>query len=447
MDKEIISTIHICHYCIRYMTPKKGDMKKHLEKKTKCQLRYIPSKMISFEEASIMSLNKKYCFDFDYTTLSTDDFIYLLNKYNEQINYIHFDDILKNRKKNKYNIGFIQNKISNVLIDNEENEEDDDEGDEDNKTKKQFICIKCGKEYKYKKNLIQHHKNSKMCETNQLLNNVLNKNNNVILNNNFNNNFNNDLNNNEIFKNINNTLNQNNLLNLNNNNSLNIQYNHNNNFNNNHNSTINLDLKDLKDFGRDTYVYSHIPKSFIKQDDFYLFSNFLNKLLENEQNQNIYFINNDENMKSENKKAIIYADDILYKIHEDKAVYLILQKLNTTIKNIMSKIYKIEEDKEKIEEIEKYYRVVNGHFKHDTIFKDYDLEDKQFYNLTHKRRSRDVYTAKIKNIVNTHGTPISNIAYIGTNHILDVFNPDIEDYASTRLRNKDLKKRKDELMF
>jgi hypothetical protein len=245
---------------------------------------------------------------------------------------------------------------------------------------------------------------------------------------------------------------QQNIVNSFNNNNLNVQNNYNN------APTIKLEVND---FGRETYSYNHIPKSFIKQDDFYLYKNFLNKLMENKDNQNIYFMNYDEDIKAENRKAIVYADEILYKINEDKAIFMMLEKLKNTMDSILlSKKYtnsliensaeSDEENKkleEKIAEIKKYYHVISGHFKHDTIFKDYDVKDKQFYNLAHKRRSRDIYTLNIKDIVNEHGTPISEISNNNSIQQLHNFNPDIEDYASTRLRNKDLKKRKDEISY
>jgi hypothetical protein len=318
--------------------------------------------------------------------------------------------------------------MSNLLKKNSnknENEESEESDEEEIITSKVFDCKLCGKEYKSKQSLIKHLKNKTMCENTQLLNKMLKA---------------------SSQKNItelvehNKTLQQG-IVNSFNQNHVSVQ--------NNYNSspTIQLDLE-VKDFGCESYSCSHIPKSFIKEDDFYLYTNFLNKLLENEQNQNILFISGNEDVKSENRKAIIYADKILYKINEDKAIFMIMQKLNMTMKNIISKVYKNDEDKEKIEEIERYYRVITGHFKHDTIYKNYHIDDKQFYHLSHKRRSRDVYTSKIKNIVNNHGTPLNQIENnYQKSSTLEMFNPDIEDYASTRVRNKDLKKRKDEILF
>ncbi len=455
MDKLPLTSnncLYICYCCLNYKTTKRCDMVKHLEKKKKCTLTYIPKKMYSFEEFSELSLNNRFYFLFDYRSLLFQDYIYIIHNFNEKINYIKYEDIVKNKsylsnflenelKNNKsydkiINSDFLENEIKdNKLINNNKKENDECYVVIENNVKL-FGCMKCHKKYKYKKDLVNHLKNKSICENNQLLNNMIN-----------------DCNNKSIVEIVEDSKKlQQNIVNSFNNNNLNVQNNYNN------APTIKLEVND---FGRETYSYNHIPKSFIKQDDFYLYKNFLNKLLENKDNQNIYFMNYDEDIKAENRKAIVYADEILYKINEDKAIFMMLEKLKNTMDSILlSKKYtnsliensadSEEENKkleEKIAEIKKYYHVVSGHFKHDTIFKDYDLKEKQFYNLAHKRRSRDIYTLNIKDIVNEHGTPISELNNNNLVQQLHNFSPDIEDYASTRLRNKDLKKRKDELTY
>ncbi len=444
MDKLLLTSnncLYICYCCLNYKTTKKSDMIKHINKKKRCVLTYIPKKMLTFDEFSELSLNNRFYFLFDYRSLLFQDFIFIINNYHEKINYIKYEDIVKTKS---YLNEFIEKEDKKEIIEKELNIKDDL-----NKTDESYVifengiklfgCMKCNKKYKYKKDLVHHLKNKSICENNQLLNNMISTCNHKSLT--------------EIVSESKNL--QQNIVNSFNNNNLSVQ----NNFNNA--PTIKLEVND---FGRETYSYNHIPKSFIKQDDFYLYKNFLNKLLENKENQNIYFMNYDEDIKAENRKAIIYADEILYKINEDKAIFMMMEKLKNTMDSILlSKKYancivengqKVEDSEEenkkleeKIAEIKKYYHVISGHFKHDTIFKDYDVEEKQFYNLAHKRRSRDIYTLNIKDIVNEHGTPISEIS--GHNGIqqLHNFNPDIEDYASTRMRNKDLKKRKDELTF
>ncbi len=408
--------LYICHFCLQYKTNKRNDMNKHLTKMKKCQLTYIPHKMLTFETSANASLNKRFYFLFDHSKLTFQDYIYIVNHFHNPINYINYTDIIQNNP-------FIKNKCDDLIPKHEVNKVDKAEEVEDEANEKKFSCTLCGKEYKSKQSLLKHIQNKTLCKHTQLINKMLKeteqKNITELIEHNQ-----------TLQQTISNSFNQNNV---------NIQNNYN-------NSSPEIKL-DVKDFGCESYTYSHIPKSYIKQDDFYLYTNFLNKLLENEKNQNILFMNGNEDIKSENRKAIIYADEILYKINEDKAIFMIMQKLSITMKNIMSNIYKSDKDKEKIAEIERYYRVITGHFKHDTIFKNYHIDDKQFYNLTHKRRSRDVYTAKIRNIVQNHGTPISQITNSNYNQPLETFYPDIEDYASTRVRNKDLKKRKDELPY
>ncbi len=454
MDKLPLTSnncLYICYYCLNYKTTKRCDMVKHLEKKKKCTLTYIPKKMYSFEEFSELSLNNRFYFLFDYRSLLFQDYIYIIHHFHEKINYIKYEDIVKNKsylsnflENEIINNDFVENEINSDFIENElkddksiNNKKENDECYvviEDNV--KLFGCMKCHKKYKSKQSLVNHLKNKSICENNQLLNSMIK-----------------DCNHKSIVEIVEDSKKlQQNIVNSFNNNNLNVQNNYNN------APTIKLEVND---FGRETYSYNHIPKSFIKQDDFYLYKNFLNKLMENKDNQNIYFMNYDEDIKAENRKAIVYADEILYKINEDKAIFMMLEKLKNTMDSILlSKKYtnsliensaeSDEENKkleEKIAEIKKYYHVISGHFKHDTIFKDYDVKDKQFYNLAHKRRSRDIYTLNIKDIVNEHGTPISELSNHNSIQQLHNFNPDIEDYASTRLRNKDLKKRKDEITY
>jgi hypothetical protein len=367
------------------------------------------------------SLSNKYYFLFDYSKLIFQDYIYIINNFHENVNYINYTDIIKNNiyiKNNMNNLHNIFNEkdtttdlINNEMISDEILNED-----------KSFECTLCGKKYKSKQSLLKHLQNKTLCQNTQILNNMVKmseqKNISDLIDHNKN-----------LQQGIVNSFNQSNI---------NVQ--------NNYNNSPAIKLE-VKDFGCESYSYSHLKPSFFKQNDFYLYTNFLDKLLENQENQNLLFMKGNEDIKPENRKAIIYADEILYKINEDKAVYMVLSKLNITMRNLLSNVYKNDSDKEKIEEIQRYYRVITGHFKHDTLYKNYHIDDKEYYYPAHRRRSRDVYSAKIKNIVHNHGTPLSQVTNNDQNIALETFYPDIEDYASTRVRNKDLKKRKDELLF
>ncbi len=290
--------------------------------------------------------------------------------------------------------------------------------------KKSFDCPRCGKSYKYKKDLYQHSMNPSLCEKIRSLNALYKKNDGK------------DLNSiiedgKEIRKGVINSIIQNNT-------AINTQ--------NIFNSSLKLDIKD---FGKDLYDYSHINTSFIKQPDFFLYDIFLNKLLENKINRNIFFITGNEETVSEKRRAVIYADNIFYQISEDNAIYMVLVKLQKIMEYMLPKFFKAGTEKEKtqVAEILRYYRVVTGHFKHDTVYKEYRIDDNDFYNLQHRRRSRDVYTAKVKMLYYNYGTPISELITSAKVHTLEMFKPDVEDYASTRLRNKDLRPRKEDARF
>ncbi len=407
------NSLYICHFCL-YKTTKKCDIKRHIDKKTKCQLMYVPKKMISREESNELSLNNRFFLLFDYKNLLFEDYIYIVNNFNQKINYIQYQDIIKNNPYLEKNMDETLNNITDINENEEINESKEEE-------EKKFVCSKCNKKYKYKKDLINHIKNKTICENEQILNSMLK-----------------DTNINGLQSLISESTGLQGIVNSFNQSNINVQ--------NNYNNSPAIKLE-VKDFGCESYSYSHLKPSFFKQNDFYLYTNFLDKLLENQENQNLLFMKGNEDIKPENRKAIIYADEILYKINEDKAVYMVLSKLNITMRNLLSNVYKNDSDKEKIEEIQRYYRVITGHFKHDTLYKNYHIDDKEYYYPAHRRRSRDVYSAKIKNIVHNHGTPLSQVTNNDQNIALETFYPDIEDYASTRVRNKDLKKRKDELLF
>jgi len=84
---------------------------------------------------------------------------------------------------------------------------------------------------------------------------------------------------------------------------------------------------ELKDFIENNYSHSHIPRNAIQNKDFYLHKNFLNLIMENDENKNIYF---------DGKYAFIYTDGGLKRIQSDKAGYLVLEKLD---KAIISYVY------------------------------------------------------------------------------------------------------------
>ncbi len=188
----------------------------------------------------------------------------------------------------------------------------------------------------------------------------------------------------------------------------------------------------MKDFVHESYDLTHIKDSFYQRKDFFIYSNFLQAIMENKKNQNIFF--------SENE-AIIYSDNELNKMSSDKAGYLVLDKLSQSFNQLMYK--QDDESREFYAFVTKYYSVLKGQYKHDTIFKDYDIDEKRFVYTSNSAlfRSRDKYMAKIMTTVNKFNDGARENMNL---HIQDIkniptINPNIEDYASVRMRYRDLR--------
>ncbi len=461
---------YICHYCIDYKTQLLGDMIKHYKRKNKCQC----NTLFSYENAYILS-KKKYIFNFNIQNLTRDDYLYIITHYLDDYNIINknykniFNEqkniLLKNYNIPMYNNNNIKKICENIKfnlfeniddnnnennknnINNDDNNIDDNNNinddnniiDEniilyipDNKTKikydniyynkktKMFICGICKAEYSYLHNLKRHLEKNicvKRVEKNMLLDDVKKEMMNIIYKEQMNNSLNNTY------------INNNNIQNINNNNIQNINNNNNNSNNNTHNNTYNFSVKD---FIHDRYDLSHITDEFYEQKDFFLYHNLLNVIMQNKNNQNIFFTDNE---------AIIYSDNELNKMSSDKAGYLILDKLNQSFNQLFHSQDK--KTQEYYSFIIKYYHVVLGHYKHDTIFKDYDVNNRSFIYTSSSNmfRSRDKYLNKIISTVNRvkHNT-LENMN-LNLNQIKDiqVLNPNIADFASVRNRYRDLK--------
>ena len=421
------SDYYICHYCADYMTDSRGDMKKHFSRKIKCYCLTI----IPYENAKDLTLNKKFNVKMNISKLEKNDKLFIINNYNDKYNVI--DENFKYKKD-------IKNNNDQDNNDEDMNDEDYNENDSDkeenkissskykefdkiyyNKEKNRFICNKCFVEYTRRFNLIKHHKNKKSCEYKQYVNKMMQENKELALikkekeeeeRNKYKE---------DIIQNIQNIGTQNiqNIGTLNNNN------NNNNTQNNNYNFAI-------RDFVNDRYDISHIKDSFYEKKDFFLYPNFLQMIMENEKNRNMFIVD---------KEAVFYTDNELNKMNVDKAGYMILDKLSESFDQLL---YRQEQEaRDYYSFITKYYHVIKGHYKHDTIFKEYDVDSRQFIYTANssKFRSRDKYLSKItstlnkfdgetRDVINKSGHQIKNIPLI---------NPNIEDYASVKMRYRDLK--------
>ncbi len=427
MKQHINKIYYICHYCMDYRTDVKGDMKKHFSRKNKCKCMTT----ISYEMAKELTLNKVFEFTFDNSNLLMNDIIFIVNNFNEKHNIINkkfkkhnfMIEDLKNNKFENNDIHIIDNIIENnnsELICLEKEEKDDtidmDEFDRVffNKEKNKYVCDECFSEYTRKFNLVRHKNQVTNCGYRSSVNKMLNKNKDIIVTANKREEEENKKFQQHIIQNIQNIQNN-----------QNIDTQNVNTLNNTYNFTI-------KDFVHDRYDLTHIKDSFYEKKDFFTYPNFLRIIMENEKNRNIFFTNNE---------AIIYSDNELNRISSDKAGYLVLDKLSQSFDQLM---YQQDEETRKYYNfIAKYYHVIKGHYKHDTIFKDYDVEQHKFIYTANSGmfRSRDKYLSKIVSTTNKFSDEMKeNIHDMGC-QIKDIplINPSIEDFASTKMRYRDLK--------
>jgi hypothetical protein len=154
--------------------------------------------------------------------------------------------------------------------------------------------------------------------------------------------------------------------------------------------------------------------------------------MENKKNQNIYFLD---------KEAIIYTDRGLNKMSSDKAGYLILDKLSQSFNQLL---YRQDDETQNFYAfIQKYYYVIKGHYKHDTIFKDYDVDMRQFVYTANSSsfRSRDRYLSKMITTLQPiqDSTRTNMNIHIDNLNTIYTLNPNIEDFASVKMRYRDLK--------
>ncbi len=390
-----MQTFYICHYCIDYKTESLSDMYKHFKRKKKCKC----STLHSYEEAEQLTKNRKYTFNFDTINLSKLDYLFIITHYNDKSNMIN-----SNFKEE------IFNKDTNTLL--ESNILNNSENNNNNNTVDKRTCILCKQVFNNESNLIRHLKyNQSSCEQKQLKNKLLQKMHEDSIK---------KIEKEKEIQSINNTYigTQNN----------NIQNN-----NNPQNNTYNFNMKD---FTHDHYDISHIKDDFYSKKDFFLYPIFLDAIMQNKNNHNIFI--NDTNGVGE---AIIYTDNELNKMNSDKAGYMVLDKLSQSVDQLIDKNDK--ETQNYYAFIQKYYHVIKGHYKHDTIYKEYDVDERQFIYTSNSRsfRSRDKYLAKISGTLSRYKNSARENMNITINEIKDIpmVNPNIEDFCSVRNRYKDLK--------
>ncbi len=420
----------ICHKCLKPFFYK-NDLQRHLNKKEICESKY--NCLLSINDIINKSINKRFYFINSITINDLEKYhlISLVNNYHDKLNIIGNLSELNNKNNLITTVNnLVNNSINNTdnnLINNTDNNlvnclinEANQIINPNNKSKsiddfiividgkKKYKCLDCNSVYKRRENFLEHLDNKELCEKRKKINNLLNKS--------------------EI-----NTINglshpsQINIQNLNNNvqNNNNIQ----NIQNINNNSSQNNYNFELKDFIENNYSHSHIPRNAIQNKDFYLHKNFLNLIMENDENKNIYF---------DGKYAFVYTDGGLKRIQSDKAGYLVLEKLD---KAIISYIYSNPQSlKEDFSYVDRYYSVMKNKYIFDTIHKPYNIDTKKFdYCETRNIRTRDKCLSEITQICNLHKDKTKEIMKIKEYDKYEIdanYQVNIPNYESARTRNK-----------
>lgn len=405
------NTFHLCHYCLDYMSNLKSDVNRHLTKLHKCKPYSI---LFSFEEAIQKSLHTKYIFYIDKNKLTKNDLLFIISNYHNVKNHIfeNFRDPIYIAKNNdslftkeeletQYNIKnqLKEEEIEEIIINEVEDEI----------KKEEYKCYHCESNFTTKHNLLKHLENETVCNNRKKQNELIKKNKERELQNREITNYHNQA----IINNIQNIENQ-----------------QNNNILNNNMNKNNFQVK-IKDFVKENYDLTHIDDSFYTKKDFFLYNNFLTEIMLNEKNRNIYFVDNE---------AIFLSDNQLNKMSDEKAEYLILEKMEKAFEIFMNK--QNDDAKKYYSFINKYFRVIKGHCKHDTILKHYNTELRQFEyeGDSGKFRARDVYLVNIKRIFEKHNKDTrEKLNKYSNGGQIFLMEPNIEDFTSKRNRYKDLK--------
>jgi hypothetical protein len=468
---------YICHFCFRFTTPLKSDMKRHLNKTNRCSIQLIYE---SDEEAIYKTCENRYIFDMDMNLVTPEDFMSIVHIYTDSVNVVRENykeeiRMFQEQVQQKYvesvsqshphpimdddascdqsarsaktddssfgvanTVGSIQTQLKfcsitggiaerlRARIDEDyHSESDNDSGSNEVRVvhvkKKELKCGYCDTVFLSRQGLSKHIErrsiDSRKCDKRRIQNehveHVYNKK------------FIKDESEPTIIQNIHNgdvhnTINQNTQ----------------NTVNNNNNFKINLPVRD---FMHDIYDHTHIDYRELSTD-FFILKNFLKLLLENKSNQNIFFVEDCE------KQAIVYTRDDVRTITSEKAGFILLEKLYKTIGNLIDNVVTDEEKRNKFVYMRKYYKILMDKYRCDTTYREYDPETHKFFSTSHgnQLRSRDEYLADMMKVINSFESSVRDTIF--QNESLQItpskylsINPNIEDFASTRVRYRDLR--------
>ncbi len=404
---------HICHRCASYKTHFRNDMVKHFERSNTCQsnLYYTKEKAINY------SISKKYLFTFPIEKLTLNDYIFIIQNYSESYNVINEDyrnESVVNSAATIQSL-VVSNKNYKKGIKKAPRTKRDDEYNQkyyDEKSGK-YVCDLCNTSYAKKQNLEQHQRSQTKCIMLQRQQMILEANKQVALK---------IKSKREADAIVMNTYITNNT--LNNNNSI----------TNNQNNTQNLKVE-VRDFIQDRYDVSHIKPAYCEENkDFFIYDKFLDMVMMNDQNHNIFFTD-------DRKHAVVYTGKEFVLMKSDKAGYFMLGNLKKCIGEVVC--VQKEEIKTQQPQIERYYNLVERQYQQDTTLRRYNVDTHEFYSdsMCINFRNRDDKLRKIINNVSKHSSSIRDTLDADTIDVANmlVYDPPIPDYQSARNRNRDLK--------
>ncbi len=434
------NSFFLCHRCF-YTTHLKNDMSKHYDRKTICNLKYVSDKYLTPEEYHKLSIKKRYFFDGKLPSIiSNSTFIKLIKEYHNDVNYIDFygpslnardniaamavskidDDDDSDKKEDPYNKEMIHSSQREVIEDpslpdphkapqstdyqaltifdphNNPSISTPSSTPTPTSKAKGYVCHNCDKLFKKKESYIHHLKyGSRLCENTMIINMANKKKEEaqkaqpVIIQNIFN---------------------------------QNIQ--------NNNNSNMNFAVRD---FMKEGYCIDHIDPSKL-DDDFYLYDNMASLVFQNDVNKNIFF---------QDKVAIVYTNNQVDVLPNDKAVYMVHQKMGKAADRLVEQ--QSPAKREDLKNVEKYYRINLDKFRHDTLYKKYDVKTKQYVydsDVVPNLRTRDECMANVIGIINGHEERTQEIFKtkgLNTKKLPPVNQVAIEYFASVKDRYKPLK--------
>jgi hypothetical protein len=419
-------------------------MIKHISKKYLCAMSHLVP--YSRFDANQLSMSKKFLFYFDTDTLTLNDYIYITSNYHATCNYIYENfrnkPVAEETQSNDVALPFGESsphnttlhvslkpesqEISSMNVTSESGSESDIEAlvEKDHFVKEkespEYICMRCNTKFSIKRSWVRHiedtPKKRQHCERKKVQNDHMQM---------------------QIMKqqltekpSIQAPAPQISIQGQNN--SVNIQ-----NIQNIHNN--NITKVDIRDFlESNSYDHSHIV-AYDLDHDFYVLNKFLPLLMENDHNHNMFF-------DTENRCAYVSTSNTkIRKLPSDKTGFMVIEKLKKTISNLICDTVSNADDRSRFEYMVRYYTKLSSKFRWDTVHRVYNHETQSFQpsGSAHLLRTRDVLLAEIVEAVNLHEDEIRQKLNVNTSspqqQYIDI-NPCIEDFASTRVRYRDLKK-------